>query len=73
MLGINENDINSLIEWINYLLEEEEKNALCLYSILLQNVSEMCAVILMKISNYSKALPVHLEAMISLLQKFNQI
>jgi len=39
----------------------------------LQNLSEMCATMLSKINSVTIALPEHLQAMIDLLNKFNEI
>lgn len=53
-LGIDEQMAKDLLNWIKVILREEEATPLSLYSELLQNVSEMCAVMFRKILPYPK-------------------
>lgn len=51
---MDEQIIKDLLAWVRVLLEEEEKTPLALYSEILQNLSEMAAVMLRKLAQFSK-------------------
>jgi len=54
--------LKDIIGWVNKLANEEAKEVVALYTALLQNLSEMTASILLKLSNPVTPPPEHIKS-----------
>lgn len=71
-LGVTNEQLTDLLAWISRLAEEEEKEILTLYTVLLQNLSETAASILLRLPP-SAGVPAHVKATVDLMKMIHGI
>ena len=72
-MGATVDQVKDVITWIGSINEEESKDKIALYSNLLQNLSEMVASLLIKITTNIPNIPEHVKASMDLMKIFKEI